>query len=82
MPGSACTSETDCPLGADCSVGPRFTGGYCQTFGCDPAATSGLNACLGANSICAQRGGPDEPIAACYEKCTAGGVACSRAGDG
>ena len=82
VPGSACTSETDCPLGADCSVGPRFTAGYCQTFGCDPAATSGLNACLGANSICAQRGGPDEPIAACYEKCTAGGVACSRASDG
>ena len=36
-----------------------------------PAATSGVNACPG-NSTCAQRGGPDEPISACYEKCTPG----------
>jgi hypothetical protein len=82
VPGSACTTEADCPLGGDCSTGPRFTGGYCQTFGCDPAAPSGVNACPGTNSLCGQRGGPDEPIASCYEKCTAGGSACSRASVG
>jgi hypothetical protein len=85
VPGSACTRETDCPLGGDCSLGPRFFGGYCQTFGCDSAATSGVDACPGTNSICAQRGGPDEPISACYEKCVPGGdggSACSRAAAG
>jgi hypothetical protein len=81
VPGSACTRETDCPVGADCSVGPRFEGGYCQTWGCDPAATSGVDACPGTTSTCAQRGGPDEPISACYEGCVAGG-ACSRASVG
>jgi len=82
VPGSACASDTGCPLGGECSTGPRFVGGYCQTFGCDPAATSGVNVCAGANSICAQRGGPDEPISACYEKCTPTGPACSRASAG
>jgi hypothetical protein len=82
VPGDACTSETDCPLGGDCSMGPRFTGGYCQTFGCDQAATTGVDACPGPSSICAQRGGPDEPISACYEKCAASGAACSRASAG
>jgi hypothetical protein len=80
--GTACTRDTDCELGGACSVGARFVGGYCQTFGCDAAATSGVNACPGTNSACAQRGGPDEPISACYEKCTAGGSACSRASAG
>ena len=79
VPGSPCASEMDCPVGGFCSTGPRFTGGYCQTFGCDPAATSGVNACPGTNSACAQRGGPDEPISGCYEKCVPGGSACSRA---
>jgi hypothetical protein len=82
VPGSACASATDCPVGGECSTGPRFTGGYCQTFGCDPAATTGVNACPGTNSVCTQRGGPDEPIAACYEKCALGGSACSRASAG
>jgi len=84
VPGSACATEFDCPVGGDCSIGPRFTGGYCQTFGCDAAATSGVNVCPGTNSICAQRGGPDEPISACYEKCTPGdgGTTCSRASAG
>ena len=81
VPGSACALETDCPVGGECSMGPRFPGGYCQTFGCDSAATSGVNACPG-NSTCAQRGGPDEPISACYEKCAPGGTACSRASGG
>ena len=63
-------------------LGPRFEGGYCQTFGCDQAATSGVDVCPGTNSTCAQRGGPDEPISSCYEKCTATGAACSRASVG
>ena len=29
--------------------------------------------CPGTSSACAQRGGPDEPISACYEKCVPGG---------
>jgi len=82
VPGSACTRDTDCSLDGTCSTGPRFEGGYCQTFGCDKAATSGANACPGTNSLCGQRGGPDEPISACYEKCTLGGAACSRASTG
>ena len=44
-PGSACTTETDCPIGGECSIGPRFPGGYCQTFGCSPMATSGVDLC-------------------------------------
>jgi hypothetical protein len=80
-PGSACTTETDCPIGGECSMGPRFLGGYCQTFGCSATATSGVDLCPG-NSTCAQRGGPDEPISGCYEKCTPGGTACSRAAAG
>jgi hypothetical protein len=82
VPGSACTSDTGCPLDGTCSLGPRFEGGYCQTFGCDPAATTGVNACPGPNSICGQRGGPDEPISSCYEKCVSGGAACSRSNVG
>lgn len=82
LPGSACATETDCPAGADCSMGVRFTGGYCQTSGCDAAATSGVDACPGTNSLCTQRGGPDEPISACYERCVPGGAACSRASTG
>ena len=46
-PGSACTADAQCPLGGECSMGPRFTGGYCQTFGCVAGATSGVNACPG-----------------------------------
>jgi hypothetical protein len=77
VPGSACTGDPACSLDGVCSMGPRFEGGYCQTFGCDPAATSGANACPGTNSFCGQRGGPDEPISSCYEKCQPG-TACSR----
>lgn len=84
VPGSACTMDTQCPLGGECSMGVRFTGGYCQTFGCAAGATSGANACPGAKSACAQRGGPDEPISACYEGCSPGdgGTMCSRPGEG
>ncbi len=78
VPGSACTSDTGCMLGGVCSMGPRFEGGYCQTFGCDPAASTGIDKCAGAGSTCATRGGPDEPIAGCYEGCTTA-APCSRA---
>ena len=76
-----------CPVGGECSVGPRFTGGYCQTFGCAAGATSGVSACPNAGSsgsTCAQRGGPDEPISGCYEACTPSdaGNTCSRASAG
>jgi hypothetical protein len=82
LPGSACTRDTECMVNGTCSMGPRFEGGYCQTFGCDKAATSGVDACPGTNSICGQRGGPDEPISSCYEKCSPAGTACSRASVG
>jgi hypothetical protein len=78
VPGVACARDTDCMLGGTCSTGPRFAGGYCQTFGCDPGATTGVDACGGTNSVCATRGGPDEPIGACYERCTSA-TPCSRA---
>ena len=80
VPGSACARDSECMLGGVCSMGPRFAGGYCQTFGCDPAATTGVDACAGARSVCATRGGPDEPIGACYEGCQRSTTApCSRA---
>ena len=78
LPGDACARDTECMLGGVCSMGPRFAGGYCQTFGCDPNATTGVDACGGTHSTCATRGGPDEPIGACYESCTTA-TPCSRA---
>jgi hypothetical protein len=79
VPGTACTADTGCPLDGVCSMGPRFPNGYCQTFGCGLTATTGRDSCPGTNSVCAQRGGPDEPIASCYEACQSGGNTCSRA---
>jgi hypothetical protein len=82
-PGSACTADSGCMLDGTCSTGPRFLNGYCQTFGCSATATSGVDACPGAGSACATRGGPDEPIAGCYAGC--GGTAqpaCGRAAEG
>ena len=85
VPGSACTMDTGCQLGGVCSTGARFPGGYCQTYGCnpDPTVTSGVDACAGATSVCASRGGPDAPLNACYEGChlTATNT-CSRAAAG
>jgi hypothetical protein len=78
--GSACTRDTECMVGGTCSTGPRFSGGYCQVWGCSPTATMGVDACPGANGACAQRGGPDEPIAGCYEGCATS--TCSRAAEG
>jgi hypothetical protein len=83
VPGSACASDSGCMLDGTCSTGPRFIGGYCQSFGCSPTAGSGVDACAGAQSSCAQRGGPDEPIAGCYERCGgAAQTACTRPTDG
>jgi hypothetical protein len=83
LPGSACTKDTDCQLGGICSTGARFPGGYCQTTGCDPAATSGVDACAGAASFFTSRGGPDAPLNACYEGCSSNVPnTCSRAAAG
>jgi hypothetical protein len=83
VPGSACTADSGCMVDGVCSTGPRFLNGYCQTFGCSPTATSGVDACAGTASACAQRGGPDEPIAACYGGCGgAASAACVRAAEG
>ncbi len=82
VPGSPCSADAQCPLGGSCSKGPRFTGGYCQTFGCSATATSGADACPGSKSVCVQRGGPDEPIAGCYEGCSAATPTCGRASEG
>jgi hypothetical protein len=75
--GAACTDDVGCELGAVCTIGPRFPGGYCQTFGCAPGAAAGSpDSCPGANATCVQRGS-DEPINACYEGC-AQSADCSR----
>jgi hypothetical protein len=79
--GSSCARRAECPLGAYCRIGdPRFEGGACLLSGCDPAATSGADACP-AGSICEQRD-PDVPLWACYEACPAAGGACARAAEG
>jgi hypothetical protein len=82
--GSPCTQETECPVASECSMGPRFTGGYCQLYGCSMNAALAWDSCPGVKTICAQRGGPDEPIAACYESCMAGdaSIGCSRTAEG
>ena len=62
-------------LGGVCTGGPRFPGGYCQTFGCAPnptGTTPAVDLCAGAGSACVQRGGPDEPLRACYDGCQIG----------
>ncbi|HEX3902444.1 MAG TPA: hypothetical protein VH853_06300 [Polyangia bacterium] len=86
LPGSACAVDSGCPLGGVCSMGPRFPGGYCQTYGCAPnptGSTPGADLCAGAGSVCAQRGGPDAPLYACYDGCQVGADAsaemCMRA---
>jgi hypothetical protein len=87
VPGSPCSADADCPLGGVCSKGSRFPHGYCQTFGCSPTAAAGsADACAGTGSVCAQRGGPDAPLSACYDGCKlgsdAGGADCLRATEG
>jgi hypothetical protein len=67
--GSACTGDPSCDLGAVCTTGVAFPGGYCQTFGCAPGAMAGsVDACPGADSTCSQRSS-DVPLRACYEGC-------------
>jgi hypothetical protein len=76
--GAPCTGDPSCELGAVCTLGPRFPGGYCQTFGCAPnAAVGSVDRCPGANATCVQRGS-DDPLNACYEGCTRT-ADCSRA---
>jgi hypothetical protein len=85
LPGDACSNDAQCPVGGACSKGPRFPNGYCQTFGCSATATTGIDVCPGAQSTCAQRGGPDEPIAACYQGCSIvfdASVSCTRVSEG
>ena len=75
--GAPCTADVGCDLGAVCTTGARFPGGYCQTFGCAPNAAAGsVDSCPGAHPTCVQRGS-DEPINACYEGCVKSGD-CSR----
>jgi hypothetical protein len=75
--GAACTDDVGCDLGAVCTQGARFPGGYCQTFGCAPNAAAGsVDSCPGPHPTCVQRGS-DEPINACYEGCTKASD-CSR----
>jgi len=87
VPGSACTMDSGCMLGGVCSVGARFPGGYCQTFGCAANPTSStppVDLCAGAGSACVQRGAPDAPLHACYDGCQmgsdAGALMCFRSG--
>src|SRR5262249_3412720 len=65
-PGSACASETDCPVGGECSTGPRFTGGYCQTFGCDAGAAPRIYTRPRASRSCAPGGGGAGALPARY----------------
>jgi hypothetical protein len=44
--------------------------------GCAVAATSGVDACPGTKTACAQRG-TGAPVFSCYEKCGPG-IGCSR----
>ncbi len=84
VPGSACTARCECPLGGVCSMGPRFAGGYCQTFGCDPAATSGANACPGSRTAPARSAAvpTSRSPAATRAASRDAGSACSRASAG
>jgi hypothetical protein len=66
--GIPCTGDPGCDLGAVCAMGTRFPNGYCQTVGCTPGATTGVDACPGATATCSQRAS-DAPLFACYEGC-------------
>lgn len=81
--GAACTTDQACALGAVClgsAAKPdnRYPGGYCQTLGCVPGQTTGVDSCPGgAEDTCVQRGVADAPLYGCYEGCTKSGD-CSR----
>ena len=74
--GGSCGRDEDCGQYGQCALGPRFQGGACVQSGCAVAATSGVDACPGTKTACAQRG-TDAPVFACYEKCGPG-IGCSR----
>ena len=78
--GDACAHRAQCPLGAYCHLGdPNFEGGVCLSLGCDPAATTGVDACP-TGSVCLRRS-TDAPLFGCYQACTPG-TACGRLAEG
>lgn len=78
LPGAPCTADTGCGLGAVCLKGVSFPNGYCQSLGCAPGQTTGVDACPGGAEVtCARRGAADEPLYGCYEGCAQSGD-CSR----
>jgi hypothetical protein len=79
--GGACASDDGCGLGQVCQTGPRYAGGACLMDGCDPAATSGRDACPGATATCGQRAS-DAPLHRCYEGCTRTADCSRNASDG
>ena len=81
-PAPPARRETDCPMGGECSIGPRFPGGYCQTFGCDPAATTGVDACPGQQHLRAARRARRADLGVATRSARPGGTACSRASAG
>jgi len=78
--GDPCAHRADCPLGAYCHLGdPNFEGGVCLSLGCDPAATSGVDACP-TGAVCLERS-IDAPLFGCYQACQPG-TACARLAEG
>ena len=69
-PGAACTTRrATARWAASAASGPRFPGGYCQTFGCAAGATSGVNACPGDRTASARSAAaPTSRSPACYER--------------
>jgi hypothetical protein len=81
--GAPCTTDQQCELGGFCNTtqNMKAQGGFCQMLGCAPgAAADSVDSCPGPKSVCAQRGGQDRPLFACYEGCDQTGI-CSRASE-
>lgn len=78
--GDPCAHRAACPLGAYCHLGdPNFEGGVCLSLGCDPTATTGVDACP-TGAVCLQR--PiDAPLFGCYQACQPG-TPCARVAEG
>jgi hypothetical protein len=58
--GDACTNDADCGDGDTClhaPAFPRFTGGYCVRYGCDPSTSRIDNGGCPAEAICVPQGG-------------------------
>ncbi len=77
--GAPCTDDEQCDLRGRCAGGPRFAGGACLQWGCDPTARSGVDACPGADAVCKQRF-QDDPLLSCYESCSTT-ADCDRAAE-